>query len=439
MRRRSWLLGLIFASCQYARPADIEPEVDAGIDAPPPECEAGIHTCVADLYTACDDSGRFVRYELPNGGVSGAASTVVMDGYPCPLGCHPTDGRCLEIAPSNGIDAPIGSRSAVDLDLTDTSGDVSFLTNSAITAGTVTVQEPNGTEHRVPAEVVAQAGGPEILVLRVRSFSLRAGVTFIPIGARALAIESDFDIYVAGTLAANWRGFAGLIPAPSGCWGGANSDASGGGGNVSLGGASSAGAAGGAAIDPSRIVSPLLAGCPGGVIGGQSGGMPGGALQLISGTRVHVDATGLVSVAGGGGRGFVSTADGRGKAAGGGAGGAVVIEAPTLLVTPGGTINGRGGSGGAASGTSGGTVASGKPGDDPSLDATVPGATCVGCGVGGNGGVEMSGPTAGTGGAPQLGGGGGSAGRMTLRLRQLGAFPPGSMRIPSIFQTVPTR
>ncbi len=426
-------------SCQFDRPSDVLPNFDAAVDAPPPECQAGLHACAADVYTECDPDGRFVRYQLPNGGPSGAASTLTMDQYPCPLGCHPSEGRCLEVAPSNGLGALTVTRGTVDLDLTDTSGDVSFLTSSMITAGAVTIQEPNGTMHRVPAQVVTQAGGPEVLVLRVRTLSIRAGVTFLPIGSRALAIVSDFDIYVAGTLAASWRGFPGFAPTPSACWGTTHADTSGGGGNVSAGGASSASAAGGAALDPTRIVSPLIAGCPGGIIGNQSGGLPGGALQLISGTRIHIDATGLITVAGGGGRGFVSTSDGRGKAAGGGAGGAVVVEAPSLLITPGGAINGRGGSGAAASGTSGGAVASGRPGDDPTLDATVPGATCVGCGTGGNGGIESVPPTSGTGVAPQLGGGGGAAGRMTLRLRQLSAFPAGSMKIPSTFQPVPTR
>jgi hypothetical protein len=427
---------LLLASCQFNKPAD---QADAAVDAPPPECEASTQVCVADRFTACGPDSRFVRHEVPNGGPAGEPVTLVMDEYNCPLGCHATEPRCAQVLPSNGLGDLVFSAPARDLDLTDTSGLIALATSLDVVDGTIEFSEPSGTTHRVPAAVIAQTSGPEVLVLRVRSFSVRPGVSFLAIGTRALAIIADHDIFVGGSLLANYRGAAGLALDARSCWGMTHAEATGGGGNATAGGASSRGASGGNALTDTLVVSPLIGGCPAGGIGIQGGGLPGGALQLVSDTRVRISASGLLSVAGGGGRALIYQDDGRGKATGGGSGGALVIEAPALLIAPGGMINGRGGSGAAANGSVGGTLANGVSGDSPAVTDIPRGATCATCGRGGDGGTESSDPTDGTGTYPAIGGGGGAAGRMTSRVRALIVPPPDSIRIRSVYEPLLTR
>lgn len=425
---------LLLASCQFNEPAD---QADAAVDAPPLECEANTQVCVADRFTACGPDGRFVRHEVPNGGPAGEPITLVMDEYDCPLGCHATEPRCLDPAPSNGLSALTPpDDSFPDVALTDTTGATTLLlTHQPLTNDEVVLTESNGVAHRIPAAIIAQTDAPEILVLRVRSFSVPPGTRMTSGPGRAVAIVSKYDIRVDGKLAANYQGAAGAAncPAPT------STQATGGGGNRDPGGASSTGSAGGPALSTAVIAGPLKGGCLGGQIGVNGGGVPGGALQLVSGTRIVVASTGLISVAGGRGRGYLGPDDNRGRAHGGGSGGLLVVEAPVITVQAGGRINGRGGSGAAASSAVSGAVADGNNGDDDTAADTVPGATCAGCGTGGNGGTSAAAPGAGIGAPPAIAGGGGSVGRAIIRTRT-GAFlpPPGSLQIASATTTLPT-
>ena len=97
---------LCVVGCQFERPTDVDFPIDAGIDSPdaaPPECVAGSRTCDADKYTECDATGHFVTYEVPNAGPDGSPTTLTMHDYACPLGCHTTEPRCLDVLPTNGV------------------------------------------------------------------------------------------------------------------------------------------------------------------------------------------------------------------------------------------------------------------------------------------------------------------------------------------------
>lgn len=436
MKRAIVATVVVVAACQFGKPAD---QADAAPDAPPPECEAGTQVCTGDQLTACGSDGRFVRYDVPNGGPAGEPVTLVMDRYDCPLGCHPTEPRCAEVFPSNGLADVVFTAPAVDLDLTDTSGLIALVTSSEIVDGRIEVTEPSGATHRISAAMMSQPNGPNVLVLHVRSLSIRAGVSLLVIGIPALAVMADHDIFIGGTLLANYSGNAGYAMNERTCWGMTHTETTGGGGNATPGGASSRGAVGGNVVAATLVVEPLIGGCPAGSIGIQGGGFPGGAIQLVSNTRVRIAATGRLSVAGGAGRALIYADDGRGKATGGGSGGSVVIESPALLVAPGGTIEGRGGSGAAADASVGGALANGIAGDAPGTGSIPQGATCATCGRGGNGGTESSEPTSGTGTYPAIGGGGGASGRMTARTRALVVPPPDSIRIRGTFAPLPTR
>jgi hypothetical protein len=60
-----------------------------------------------------------------------------------------------------------------------------------------------GNTFRVPVEVIAQAGGPEILVLKVRTLTIRGPARIVATGARALAVAAAFDIVIEGRLDAS--------------------------------------------------------------------------------------------------------------------------------------------------------------------------------------------------------------------------------------------
>jgi hypothetical protein len=145
----------------------------------------------------------------------------------------------------------------------------------------------------------------------------------------------------------------------------------------------------------------------------------------VSRTRLTVASGGIINVSGFRGAGVIDFVSGAVYAVGGGSGGGILLEAPTLAVNSNARLAGRGGSGGAANRTTS-TVANGNHGDWDLNAASVPGATCTpvsACGTGGNGGTESAVPAAGTGTTPSIGGGGGAVGRCLVRDRS-GTFNP---------------
>ncbi len=430
---------IFLGSCQFERPDDVPAPVDAAIDSPdaaPPECTAGSRTCAADKYTECDAGGRFVRYDVPNAGPDGAATTLVMHDYACPLGCHATEPRCLDVLPTNGVERAIDtgqvSPTGIDVVIDDPSGEAQILDDQAAGSTSVTIALASGATVAVPARIWPQPGGPDLRILEVRSFTIRAGSRLKLRGVKPIAIASHFDIYIAGVLDySGSNNFPSMVQA--GCDVPIVFPAGAGPGNAAAGGASSNGQAGGAALTGNPDLVPLTGGCTAGL------GMGGGGLQLVSRTRIAVAPAGVITVAGR--RGQALTAAGSPfHMAGGGAGGNVVLEAPGVGLIAGAVVIGRGGSGAAGNSTTR-SGADGLAGDADPTGSTVTGATCPDCASrGGAGGTEASAAgTAGTGSGNALAGGGGSVGRAIIRTRTI-AFPPaGVMKIVSQPRQLSTR
>lgn len=341
--------------------------------------------------------------------------------------------RCADVAPTNGLAAALdaAAQSSADIVIDDPAGDAALSTQENPQNGTTFIfynySGGGGEQIPVPAMVVQQANGPEILVLPVRSFTLKNGTRLRVAGVRAFAIASHLDIFIAGTLDGSgqiWGPGASTqpscnVPAQAGALGGA--------GSRDDGGASSTGAPGGTNLrsgNPGLI--PLVGGCASGYPMGLTAG---GAVELVSRTRVAFGPTGVLTVAGRGGAGRIS--GGQLVLAGGGSGGAVRLEAPSLAFAQGSRVVGRGGSGAAAN-TNNSSFQNGVAGDADLAASSVPGATCSGCGVGGNGGTASAASLAGQGSGTMIGSGGGSVGRAVLATRSgVVVPPPGTLLIGS--------
>lgn len=430
---------LFLASCQFSRPEDVPPPVDASVDSPdaaPPECAANTRTCAADKYTECDAAGHFVRHDVPNAGPDGTATTLVMSDYPCPLGCHASEPRCLDVLPTNGLERAIDggqvSPDGLDVVIDDPSGEAQLLDDQAAGSTSVTIALANGNSIAVPARIWPQPGGPDVRVLEVRSFTVRQGSRLKIRGIKPIAVASHFDIYVGGTIDySGSNNFASTVQA--GCDVPTVFPAGAGPGNAAAGGASSNGQPGGAALTGNPELIPLTGGCHGGL------GIGGGGLQLVSRTRIVFAGTGVISVAGRRGQ-AVTAAGSTFHMAGGGAGGNIVLEAPGVAFLPGALVIGRGGSGAAGNSASRSGM-DGLAGDADAAASSVPGATCPDCAArGGAGGTETS-PAggAGTGSGTALAGGGGAVGRAAIRTRTITLPPAGVMKIASQPRQLSTR
>ena len=416
-------------------------------------CVRSTQSCTSNNFMQCNASGDFVSHLVPNGGTNGTPITITYDGaYACPMGCHASQPRCNDISAVNGLnaalDAAATSATGYDLLLDDTSGDIIIDTSSYNAGtGTITIAEPGGQQHVVPATLIAQTAmagfsAPNIMVLEVRTFTVGASARVKIRGSAAFGVASHFDIYIAGHLDLSGPSLgAGVSPNTSWCNGATANPVTGGGANQTAGGVASSGASGGQMLtNVSPNLQPLEGGCFGGAVNVNTlGGRGGGATQLVSRSKLAVAATGIVNVSGFRGAGAIDFFTSAVYAVGGGSGGGILLEAPAIAVNAGGRLAGRGGSGGAANRTTS-TIANGNHGDWDLNAATVPGATCSGCGVGGNGGSETSVPGSGTGTTPAIGGGGGSAGRCHVRDRSGTYSPPAAAaKIHVISGTLGTR
>jgi|JI10StandDraft_1071094.scaffolds.fasta_scaffold24580_4 hypothetical protein len=404
-------------------------------------CVPSTQTCTLGRFTQCDAEGNYVSYLVPNGAPDGTATTLVMNDYLCPLGCHATEPRCNDVDATNGLNAaldhPAVSPSGVDLVLprlgNNTAGDVSV---SALAPGAseLVVTDTDGVELRVPAMRVSQgAGVPSITVMLLRSFSFRAGsrLKFQPGFVDAFAIVTHFDTTLRGVIYLSEGGPGRLTTGCVGSFATLSTCTGGGATRVGSGGPCSASSGldgiGGFMLNVPTDV--LVGGCD--PVESTSGG--GGAIQLISRTRVAAFAGSLIDASGSNPRvcAFVL---------GGGGGGSVVIQAPSLALAPGAVFAARGGSGAASASSGGAACAPGNwgttSGNDPAR-----GATCAGCGVGGDGGFESSqNGKAGTGALPAVGGGGGAVGYCETWLGTTTFTPPpGSMKLVHLHRRVNTR
>jgi hypothetical protein len=295
--------------------------------------------------------------------------------------------------------------------------------------------------------VLTQAGGPEVLVLPLRSLNLASGNTLRVIGGRPLVLAVTENVTIAGTIDARGIGAtpggggsvaANCSPGTGAAGGhdGDGNDGSGGGagggfGTVGGGGGSGHdGAGGGAAggVGGTAALIPLRGGCSGGAGGGTGGGRfgggGGGAVQISAGALLSVSATARISASGGGGIKGSSDEDGGG---GGGSGGALLLEGSIVTTVSGAWLTANGG--GAAAGNSTGS-ADGNSGTDGLLNSTTgaSGGSGADGGNGGNGaGANGNGSGGGGGACTGLfciggnGGGGGGGGGGQGRIRINGA------------------
>lgn len=266
--------------------------------------------------------------------------------------------------------------------------------------------------------VVVQTGGPELCVVRHSTVTIHASAMMRFIGSRAVALVSDGDLTVDGTVDVSARmdkngpgggttASGGVSNTPNG-WGGAGFHTAGGSGGSSTtnGGA---GNAGGTSVDPATL-TVLVGGPVDGFTMSPSSGGGGGALTLIS-CRGAVVVSGTINAGGGGGYGGGILLAMLLGGSGGGAGGNVVLQGLDVRVT--GRLFANGGSGGAGKPTNQATGANGFDGNAGVMPSPGGAATGTGEGVGGTGGyLNLPGGAGGryTGAGTSAGGGGGGVG-----------------------------
>ncbi|CAN5240704.1 hypothetical protein BH11MYX1_BH11MYX1_42670 [soil metagenome] len=351
-------------------------------------CEPGATTCSADQLVVCDPGGT-------------TATTTS-----CSLGCANTMDHCLTFTPSNGLRTTFAGAS--------TQPDVTIPNNATIDSGTGFITGSTGNL-TVTSVIVPQPSG-DIRVYVAKSFSFtNAKIT----GTKAVAFVAAGDITISGMVdasASGPTGGPGEQLAPAGCRGTYTSaQAGGGGGNLTAGGAGeyrdvpNGPEAATAAGVQQPTLSSLVGGCAGGGSGtsGNAGGAGGGAIQLVAGGTIHIEAAGFIDVGAGGGR----------PTAGGGSGGNLIFEAPSIIID--GGVAANGGAGGCPS-------ASGEDGHPSAVFAPC-GCSRIGAdSFGGRGGTALLTPGPGNTGfisglATGGYGGGGSVGQLRLRSRD-GAY-----------------
>lgn len=250
-------------------------------------------------------------------------------------------------------------------------------------------------------------------------------------GSRPLVIIASGDLTVTGLLDAashvNPASTGPGVPAsPCGTYT-SPADATGAGGGAGASFAPPGGPGGGGGIGnngnatagvgyaPFLAVPPgtLRAGCNGQTGGasnqiGGLGGRGGGAVYLMSGSKITLGASAIINVSGAG-AGTAGKSDGGG---GGGSGGMLLLNAPTFAVASGAKLVANGGGG--SSGGNGNGAGTGTPGNDPDpTNPTTPAGASIGTSGGGNGGTGFAGTTladSGKAGGSSGGGGGGGGG-----------------------------
>lgn len=358
------------------------------------------HGCDATVGCRACDAGETV---CANGQVQTCDATgAVTASQQCPLGCFEDQPRCRDIDPSNGL-AQYMDMAAAGPDLIIDGG--SFLVPSHIPSTVHVVLLP------------APSGGVPLAVIPVRSLTVTGAVQIAADDAayRAPVFLVSGAVEVNGSLTfIDAESQDGTAPPPGGVLGAdcAGSDGkqqastddyftSGGGG----GGGATAGGAGGAQFFAASTggpayahadLQPLRGGCAGG------GGSPrpdlktygGGAIQITSGTSIHFAANATISVNGISGLG--DPGDGsmfsQAIATGGGSGGGILLEAPTVKLDSGALLVANGGAG---------VSGDGHAGTSPSGRTAARGGVCTQaaaiCTNGGDGGsIDAAGKSAGS-------------------------------------------
>lgn len=405
-------------------------------DGPAPDAAAEVdHDCEPDTITC--DAGRYVECS-PEGDVTRELT--------CTLGCAEGVPKCLDIDPSNGL--------GVYLDLTTTDPNV----EDVVFAGASTIDTDSGDVviDGVSVPLPSTTFG-SIRIFWFRSLSL--GGTVKVTGDHALALLSDGDVLVAGVLDVSADlGVAGPgafespgpceeqtseqhYPGPGGTGGGRFHD----------GGAPGAADDGYLGPDPYTApayqdddLDPLVGGCRGGLVtrtgANGVGGGGGGAVQIVSRTRIDVGAAGfagsVIDASGGGAKASNPTPAG---GPGGGAGGGILLEAPAVVLAGDGVLlSTRGGGGGSM-------APSAEPGND-GVDGGIGTLNVGGQGGAGVGGYRsktaLEPPTPGAaamGGLPHGAGGGGSVGQVRFNTAEDGLTLGDELAIQSAYSSGPIR
>jgi hypothetical protein len=288
-------------------------------------CDASETACTNGTVATCDAAGEVVESEL------------------CPLGCFEDEPRCREIASSNSLDEYVDlTRDAIDLDLS--AGGVIDTRNG-------TIRDANNSLVPVTSVLVPAApGGAPIRVFIAKrvllgNVQIESGVIPGVEPAPALAIVAGADVVISGTVSlwsfdaegfraqpgamniAGCNGGDGIEQHPtspsqdlfSGSGGGAHATPGGKGGEIEF---QLAGALGGVGLGNPTLV-PLRGGCDGGI--GRGGG--GGAIQITSRASITITEGALINANGNAGTALFG---GPGPLGGGGAGGGILLEAPTI-------------------------------------------------------------------------------------------------------------
>ncbi len=344
---------------------------------------------------------------------------------------HPDDPRCGGMGSDAGVDSDGDPRDAPpDAPACFGSGPFEVCPMGAATGtktlsgaidtsanGTMcnTAQLWNGTGQTSSCFIVAES----ITVQNVTVTGNRP-LVLVATGEITLTGQLDAASHVAppsegpGALDPGTCGTFGTIPNGIPAGGGAGASFASGGGPGGAGGSAGNNAtAGGTGYSPFLATPPgaLRAGCRGQTGGtgqgsGGTGGFGGGAVYLVSGTRLTLGAAAIINASGAGAAQPGKTGGG----GGGGSGGMVLLHAPDVTIAPGAIVVANGG-GGSTGGDDNG-AGTGTRGNDPDpANPTSAAPTVTGAGGSGGGGfAEGSTATSGGPGLSGEGGGGGGGG-----------------------------
>jgi hypothetical protein len=329
-----------------------------------------------------------------------------------------------DAAPDSGFPYPISN---VSLAGGAFAGAVTITSSCAYDTTTERGRGP-GCSALVVSSVETQIDAPDLLVFRYDALAIASSATITFAGSRIPVLVVFGAVDVSGTIDVGARlGAAGAGGDPAGiCTIGQGVSASvdyGGGGGGGFGGQGGQGGndlfARGGMIEGTERLTPIRGGCGGGDGGnvGAAGlrGAGGGAVQISAGGPLTI--RGRISAGGGGGGGGFARGTHGSGGAGAGAGGAILLEAPTILIQGAAMLdaNGGGGGGGATRLVDGSAGEDGRA-ETPALGGA-PGSGGGGGsgGSGGNGGaLAVSGGGDGADSSRGGGGGGGGVGRLRL-------------------------
>lgn len=356
-------------------------------------CAANQTVCANGRVQTCDATGS------------------VISSQACPLGCFENEPRCRDIDPSNGL-ALYLDMVANPQDLT-LSGTLDTSLDAGLPIPSFLVPAPvNG----VPVRVVVARN----VMLRDIDFDDRAD------GVPALAIVASGDIEVAGTVNIATSGSADFS---SGGVGDTRQDAatpirhlsagSGGGGHATAGGRgggvdnTSVAPGTPGAVSGTKALVPLRGGCGAGAVFDEflnstvfpqrSNLRGGGAIQLSSRTKIRISGSIVANGSPGETNTFTNASGTTAYVFGGGAGGGILLEAPTVELGLGASLHVLGGGGGGcnpvsaycAAGGSGATVDTpAGSGGNSAFQVSAPATSFGGAGGGGLGRIRVNTATA---------------------------------------------